>query len=507
MKNLIDPIKFVEKFWPDVRLYNKQIEILRSVRDNDETIVPAGNMLGKDFIAGLCALWFFIAHKTVRIVTTSVKDDHLRVLWGEIKHFISTSAIPLRLEDGGILIVNHRAIYKHVHGVLCDKSYLIGTVSQKGEGMAGHHAPATLAIMDEASGIDEEVYTQCETWLKTGISRSLIIGNTNQCSNFFYRNIKEGDIKSPKGNYYRRIIKIKADDSPNVRWARAEINAGREESGEILIPGVLSYDDYRKRRKLWDKVRQCVALDAEFYEGAEILMYPPEWLNAAEQYAQEIKYNNKRNGLAIGVDPAEGGDSSAWAVVDKQGLIKLKSMKTPDTSVIPNITLALMHQYNVPAEKVAFDAGGGGKQHADKMRADGHKVQTVAFGSAATPIKRRGMTPLEIRKIQDETKYIYKNRRAEMYGRLREKLDPSNDTPFAISADWTELRRQLGPIPMKWDTEGQLMMLPKNKRDSNSNTVTLQDIIGCSPDEADALVLAVHAMETKSTQVTVSAVL
>lgn len=42
----VDPIAFVRLVWPKIKLYDKQREILYSVRDNDETVVPAGNMLG-----------------------------------------------------------------------------------------------------------------------------------------------------------------------------------------------------------------------------------------------------------------------------------------------------------------------------------------------------------------------------------------------------------------------------------------------------------------------------
>ena len=55
-----EPILFFRLLWPEVRFYDKQIEIIESVRDNDETFVPAGNMLGKDYVAAAVALWFFL---------------------------------------------------------------------------------------------------------------------------------------------------------------------------------------------------------------------------------------------------------------------------------------------------------------------------------------------------------------------------------------------------------------------------------------------------------------
>lgn len=187
---VIDPMALKGMLWPDVTFYDKQREVIYSVLDNDETFVPAGNMLGKDFVAGFIALWFFIVHREVRIITTSVKDDHLRVLWGEIGRYIQSSKYPLIHGQGGFLICNHRDIRKVHNRIECQISYLRGMVSEKGEGMAGHHAENTLIIGDEASGIDDLVYNQSATWAKRG----LWIGNPNTCNNFFYKGVKAGDL-------------------------------------------------------------------------------------------------------------------------------------------------------------------------------------------------------------------------------------------------------------------------------------------------------------------------
>lgn len=187
-----DPIKFGKTFWPHVSFFKAQRDIIYSVRDNDETFVTAGNMLGKDFVAGFICLWFFLTRNPVRIVTTSVKDDHLRVLWGEIGRFVDTCKCPLRKERGGPLLVYHREIRKLVGGQIDKISYVLGMVSEKGEAMAGHHAEHTLAIFDEASGIEDINYTQADTWAK----RKLVIGNPNPCSNFFYKGVTEGDLKA-----------------------------------------------------------------------------------------------------------------------------------------------------------------------------------------------------------------------------------------------------------------------------------------------------------------------
>lgn len=210
---------FQRLLWPDVKLYDRQWEMLVAVKESSEVYVPAGNKLGKDFTAGYLALSFFLCPMmyfepeyvrevdswrsptnpyphTVRVVTTSVKDDHLRVLWGEIGRFVDTARAdtplgPLRERDGGPLVMNHRDYRKKVGylngsgngttsggtGTQCKISYLRGMVSESGEGLAGHHAAYTLLVADEASGTHNKVLEQGRGWAK----RIFAIGNPNPC--------------------------------------------------------------------------------------------------------------------------------------------------------------------------------------------------------------------------------------------------------------------------------------------------------------------------------------
>ena len=55
-----DPCRFVRWLWPRVELYDRQRQILESLRDSKETYVVAGNMLGKDYTAGLAVITFFL---------------------------------------------------------------------------------------------------------------------------------------------------------------------------------------------------------------------------------------------------------------------------------------------------------------------------------------------------------------------------------------------------------------------------------------------------------------
>jgi hypothetical protein len=575
----VDPIDFAAVLWPSITFYDKQREIVYSVVHNDETFVPAGHMLGKDFVAAFVSLWFFLSRVPCRVVTTSADYPQLEaVLWGEIRRFVQTAAFPLEA-PAGPLVVNHLHIRKVINGVMDGLSYLVGRVSAKGEGMQGHHIaevgdkiPRTLWIADEASGVDDAGYKAADTWAR----RKLVIGNPYPCTNFFRTGVKGGDLYAKHGSKgtdgsvrdvgegrdasdvrilgethggvpgdegqptrchvsggagrdggngsrtashstagtggngvgsvgtsqlsprcYRRVIKITGEDSPNVKAGLLYRRYGREPLGEILIPGVLPWDDYLKRLETWDPVRICVGIKAEFWEGADALLYPPQWLNRAEDLHRTL-VGMPRRGKALGVDPGEGVANTSWTVVDDLGIIEQVSMLTPNTSVIVGHTKALAETWHVPPEEIVFDRGGGGKQIADLLRSQGWNVRTVSFGESPTPELHRGMTPFGEKKERIELSRTYKTRRAEMYGILRDSLDPSlSPMGFAIPPQYVELRRQLSLIPLLRDGEGCLYLPPKSRK-PGSSVKSLQDIIGRSPDEADSLVLAVYGLRRKT---------
>lgn len=519
-RHALDPIKFGKWLWPQYTFYQEQKDLIYSVVDNDETFAPAGNMLGKDFTAAFVTLWFFLTRHPCRVVTTSADYSQLHsVLWGEIRRLVQESRYPLSREDGGPLVVNDLHLRKVVKGQVCGLSYVLGRVASKGEGMLGHHVsdvgdgiPRSMFLADEASGVEDQSYNSADTWAK----RKLIIGNPYPCNNFFKRGVKAGDLlappasqregePAPRPRYYRKVIRIKAERSPNVRLAMAQRAAGQEPTGEIIVPGVLPWADYLKRRLTWDPVKQCIGLDADFYEGAEELLFAPQWLNRAEALHEGLR-GRVRKAKALGVDPAEGGDNTTLAAVDELGLIELVSVATPDTNVIPGLVIEMGERHGIPPEKWVLDRGGGGKQAADRLRAKGRKVETVAFGESVTPKPRRGMQPADEIVRQREERYTYVNRRAQLYGRLSERLDPGAEgsSGFALPSQYGELRRQLALIPKLYDEEGRLRLPPKNRR-SPGGEKTLREILGCSPDEADALVLAVYGLESKRRRVVAGA--
>lgn len=522
---LQDPLALATVLWPDVRFYSAQREIIASVWRDDKTVVPAGHMLGKDFVTAFIVLSFFLTRHPCRIMTTSVDHAQLAgVLWGEMRRFIQTSAIPLDSERGGPLVVNHMHIRKLYGGEVDGLSYIQGRVAEKGEGLSGHHiaktgdgVPRTLAVTDEASGVHPVTFSKFDEWA----NRQLIIGNPYECQNDFKWSVegrpgtkdKGGDIPRANGEgYHRRVIRIRGEDSPNVQLGLAEVAAGYRPSGEMLVPGVLPYEDYVKRRAMWDEIKQCVGLDAKFYEGSQVLMFPPTWLNRAEQLADRLR-GKRRKARAIGIDAAEGGDDTSMAAVDEYGVIEVAARKTPNTDDVPREALAFCRKHQCDPRCMIFDAGGGGKQHAHRLRGMGYDCRVVPFGGAVGDEPHAGRITMLKRQELLEERAAYADKRSEMYGMLRELLDPAAaetlalrvydgegkcvetlSSGFAIPAGCAELRHQLSVIPLTYDAKGRIKLLPKKGDDPKKCLIGL---IGHSPDEADAVVLGVYGMRTR----------
>jgi len=187
-----------ERLWPDVYFYDKQVLVIESSLNNDETFVGAGNQLGKDFVSAFIALGSFLAcqlkHISCRIVTTSVSGDHQKILWGEIGRFVANSTVNLvQSADNpdGMLVMNHQEIRRGTEREAKNPhNYLMGLVFENPQKMAGHHADFTMVIGDEASGLADVCYERCQGWAK----RKLFIGNCEDCSNFFRTAIEGGDI-------------------------------------------------------------------------------------------------------------------------------------------------------------------------------------------------------------------------------------------------------------------------------------------------------------------------
>lgn len=473
-----DPLQFVKLCWPEMKLYDKQKEVLRSMAANLETFVHAANQTGKTRIAAIVAIWFFLSRTPARVVVTSSSESQLlQVLWPEIRHLIDSSRISLPLSIKNLRIEKLKAPNS---GKTFARDYLIGCATNTVENFQGHHLPQgqhrVLVIFDEASGISDELYDASTSWAH----QKLVIGNPLSNTNFFYRKCKRGDAKDPAGRAYllRKVIHISAADSPNVQAGKLYRESGGTGPAPIVIAGIISDEEYLRRMQDWDAVQRTTRLDGRFHEGEESRLVPDAWLDVAMDrnrwnYLAEVE----RTPTAIGIDVAAGGrDNTVWTLVDQYGIVEQFVMDLSNTMEIAGRTIEFMTCHDIDPYFVAIDAGGGGKQIADRLKEQGYDIHLVGFGESA------------------EAKSSYRNRRAELYGELRNRLRPDQGRDvFAIPPDATDLRNELAIIPLSYDSEGKLLLIPKDN--SRAGEPSIRKLLGRSPDRADSLALAVWALQ------------
>lgn len=312
---------------------------------------------------------------------------------------------------------------------------------------------------------------------------------------------------SPRKKYYRKVIRITGFQSPNVRFAQEEIAAGMEPSGTMIVPGVLPWDELQRRLETWDEELKCIGIYARFHEGGDEVLYMPEWLSRAEVVADDLITLEKRRKLvrqveSVGVDPGEGKANSVWTAGDRYGVIWQRIKKTKDTNIIPFDTRDIIEETGVTPENVVMDIGGGGIQHADRLRAMGYEIRLVDFGGATSPAPFRPSSGEK--RGTKELRQAYKNMRAELYGQVVRRLDPGqNETGFGIPRELVDLHYQLSRIPKLRDGEGKLRLPPKNRTRRGTETsespgkteLTMEQLIGRSPDEADSFVLMVYGLD------------
>lgn len=280
---------------------------------------------------------------------------------------------------------------------------------------------------------------------------------------------------------FRKVLTIAALDSPNVQRELMRRQGVPEDALPPEVPGVLSWAEYQARLATWDEERRCVGLEARYYEGPSLKLFPPDRLAASAANAARLA-GTKRRAKAAGVDPGEGAAETALYAADELGVVDELCIRTPDTSDIPALIVGFLEKNGVPDHMCLMDRGGGGKQAYDQLRKMGRKVRTLAFGSPPAVDGRTKDAAVE--------QAAYRNVRAQMYGELSDLIAAG----FAIPLHMQELRRQLAAVPRLRDGEGRLWLPPKQARGPGGREMTMTQLVGCSPDRSDALVLAVHSL-------------
>jgi len=167
-----NPFEKFHKSFFDNLLWDKQLEVIKSVKENKKTAVKSGNTCGKTYIAAWVALWFLITHKPSKVITTAPTFTQVEeILWKEIAGMIYKSKVPIDCE---LLKTELK---------FAPDWFAIGISTNEVNRFQGFHSPYLMVIIDEALGVASEIWEAIE-----GLHpyRVLAIGNPLDGAGNFY---------------------------------------------------------------------------------------------------------------------------------------------------------------------------------------------------------------------------------------------------------------------------------------------------------------------------------
>lgn len=428
--------------WVTARLgghmWSKQRDIADSVAHHRRTAAKACHGPGKSRTAAWLTAWWIDIHPpgTAIVVSTATtyKQVHL-VLWEEIRSIhrhAKAAGRPLRgkvlksdewqLDDGTVAGFGRKPADTDEHG------------------FQGIHRRYVLAIIDEACGVPEQLWTAVEAITTNADCRILAIGNPDDPGSEFARVCKPGSGWN--------VITISAFDTPNFT---------DEQVPADLRPMLVDPEWVEGMKKRYGETSPAYTSKVlgEFPDIGQDTLIAPSLILKAQQAKMEPTTDQR-----LGVDVARFG-SDQTVIYHAQGPVVRevgtygKQATTETTGHVIDKARGIVGPYRIQVDGVGVGSG-----VVDQLAEQGYPVIDMQAGSGAI----------------DSDHFL--NARAEWYWGLRQLFE---DGAIDIDEDDDELAAQLGSIKYKFTSRGQIQIESKDEMRKRGLP---------SPDRADALMLA-----------------
>jgi hypothetical protein len=458
-----DPELFHDSIICRPPLWEAQIRICRSIVDYRCTVVYTGNMIGKDFLVGSLVPWWLWTRQDSLIIVTAPSQSLLgSVTWKEIRRAVMGSAILRSFNP------------KLSQGIKTSPQLLelapgwgaLGFSTTSIERASGQHGGQLLVVVEEASGIDQEIADAIES---LGYTKLVLIGNPIRADGWFVSMIRQAERDQQDG-----IPKHKAVNAIQVP-STSSPHAHLEKSPVGLADKTWIESSYRRygRDSLW--VRSHIL--AQIPEVSSDRLIPDSWLDYATTCKRPAldPFHPVHQTRRISCDLGEGvgRDSTAILVRDDLGILEWVAGSSLGLAEAAREIGRLRLKWSVPDERISWDKLGVGRDLRNHLIREGIKGARPYAGSAR-PHDQRSFT----------------NLRTEAAWKLRTRLNPDwardpNDplmtkqTAFRIppTDQWPLLREELAALTYDIST-GYTRLIKKED---------LCDQLGRSPDRCDAL--------------------
>mgnify|MGYP001582722535 CR=1 FL=1 len=436
MRHRADPVAWAEEVL-GVTLWHDQADILRALVDNGRVVVRSCFGAGKTFLAAVAVLWFLYCFKPSTVVTTAPTGRQVaEILWREIAGRFRGAKYPLE----GTLLTTKLEL---------DKDWFaIGLSTDQPEAFQGFHNRNVLVVVDEASGVPEEIYASVENPLSAGHTRELLIGNPTQQTGTFRDAFKD------KGGY--KTFHLSAFDTPNFQGiSEKDIADGswEKKTKKLAYPSLVTPEWVAGRYRTWGpgSFLYQVRVQGEFTQSGVNNLFALGDVEAA--MGREVEASGAK---VMALDVARYGDDDT-ALCMRQGnkVVGIETWSHQDSV----FTAGRYKRYAAAFKPVVarVDSVGVGAGVVDILKSQGFRAEEVNVGTPAVDTEQFG------------------NLRAEGYWSLKEMMGK-----IGLPKD-EELKSQLCDLRYNYDVKGRLWI--EKKEDARARGSK-------SPDIADALMMA-----------------
>lgn len=172
------PVEFVEDLL-HVQPDPPQADVLRSLVVNQMTSVRSGHGTGKSALESWAAIWWIATRPFPKIPCTAPTQHQLHdILWAEISKWLRSNPALMRE-----IVWTKEKVYMKQYP---EEWFAVARTASQPDALQGFHAENLLYIIDEASGVSDQVFEPVLGTLSTPGARLLMAGNPTQLSGFFY---------------------------------------------------------------------------------------------------------------------------------------------------------------------------------------------------------------------------------------------------------------------------------------------------------------------------------
>lgn len=352
--------------------------------------IRSGNGIGKTTCLSWIIIWYLFCHANAQIPCTAPSSEQMHdVLWKELALWLN------RLPEG--YKQKFEWTREHLRVSESPQTWFARAKTarkENPEALAGMHGDNVLFIIDEASGVNEIIFTTAEGALTGDNVLVIMISNPTRRSGYFYKSHTQRKQRW-------QTLAFNSLESPIVD--EDFVNDKREDYGE-------DSDEFR------------VYVKGEF--PSEDAIDDEGWISLIKEsdlrYTMDAEFLGRR---MMGVDPSgEGDDETVWVIRDSLKAKVIAKEKISDEKTIAAKTLTLMDEFKVDDEDVTVDNFGVGAN--------------VSRELALVRRRKVVVNAVNVGQKADDNKE-YQNSRAEAYDRLRQWLRKKGE--LVNNKGWEEL--------------------------------------------------------------------